>query len=128
MAKSVLPDVPSEPDIRLHHGTDEGSANDLLQHGVHQAPAAAFNVSDEFWATTSVDDAETFAQVNPAGGVPARYSFDLPLWVLQALLNANPPQTYQHTTAGVDWYEFLPGGFPLLNQHMANRQVVSPVP
>jgi hypothetical protein len=128
MAKSVPPEVSAGPLIRLHHGTDEKSANDLGQQGVNQAQAAAFNVSGEFWATTSAADAEVFAQVNPAGGVPARYSFDLPLGVLQALLNANPPRAYRHTTSGVDWYEFLPAGFPLLNQHMANRQVVSPVP
>lgn len=128
MARSAHPEVSSGPDIRLHHGTDQNSANDLLLHGVDQAQAAAFNVSGEFWATTSAADADTFAQVNPAGGVPARYSFDLPLWVLQVLLTANPPRAYRHTTSGVDWYEFLPSSFPLLNQHMANRQVVSPVP
>jgi hypothetical protein len=128
MAKVVLPQVPAELVIRLHHGTDENSAIALLQHGVNQAQAAALNVSGEFWATTSMVDAETFAQVNPAGGVPARFSFDLALAVLQKLLNANPPRAYQHTTSGVDWYEFLPSGFPLLNQHMANREIVSPVP
>jgi hypothetical protein len=85
-------------------------------------------VSGEFWATTSAADAEVFAQVNPAGVVPARFSFDLPLWVLQTLVHAAPPRAYQHMSAGVDWYEFLPSSFSLLNQHMANRQVVSPVP
>jgi hypothetical protein len=95
---------------------------------VDHARAAAFNVSGEFWATTSAADAETFAQVNPAGGVPARYSFDLPLQVLQALLSASLPRAYQHTTSGVDWYEFLPSSFQQLNRHMTNREVVSPVP
>jgi hypothetical protein len=120
--------VPSELDIRLHHGTDENSARDLLLHGVDQAQAAVFNVAGEFWATTSPADAETFAQVNPAGGVPARYSFDLPFGVLQTLLNSSPPRAYQNINSGVDWYEFLPGSFPLLNLYMANRQVGSPVP
>jgi hypothetical protein len=78
--------------------------------------------------TTSEADAETFAQANPAGGVPARYSFDLPERVLQTLLNATPPRVHQHSAPGVDWYEFLPGSFALLNQHMMNRQVISPVP
>jgi hypothetical protein len=128
MASTEHSEEPSEPTIRLHHGTDEDSANDLLLHGVQQAPAALFNVSGEFWATSSAADAETFAQANPAGGVPARFSFDLPLWVLQALLNVTLPRAYQTTDSGVDWYEFLPSSFPLLNQHMANRQVVSPVP
>ncbi len=128
MARAVSREAQSEPVIRLHHGTDEDSANDLDQHGVDQAGATAFNVSGEFWATTSAADAETFAQVNPAGGVPARFSFDLPVRVLQALLSAAPPRAYQHTSGGVDWYEFLPSSFPLLNQHMTNREVVSPVP
>jgi len=123
-----MPEDTPEPPLRLHHGTDGNSATDLLLDGVDEVQAAAFNVSGEFWATTGVGEAETFAQVNPAGGVPTRYSFDIPLWVLRTLLNANPPRAYQHTTSGVDWYEFLPISFPLLNQHMANRQVVSPVP
>jgi hypothetical protein len=127
MARSVAAEEPSDPTIRLHHGTDDNSANDLLVNGVNVA-GAAYNVSGEFWATTSAADAETFAQVNPAGGVPARFSFDLPGSVLQALLSAVPPRAYQHTTAGVDWYEFLPGSFPVLNQHLTNREVVSPVP
>jgi hypothetical protein len=128
MATSVLPEARSETCLRLHHGTDVNSGQDLEQHGVDQAHAAVFNISGEFWATTSAADAETFAQVNPAGGVPARYSFDLPLWVLQMLLTSNPPRAYQHTTAGAQWYEFRPGSYPLLNLHMTNREVVSPVP
>jgi hypothetical protein len=114
--------------LRLHHGTDEASANALLLHGVDQTEAAKFNMSGEFWATTSSADADTFAQVNPAGGAPARLSFDLPLWAPQALWSSSPPGVYQHTTGGVDWYEFLPSSFPLLNEQMTNREVVSPVP
>lgn len=124
----MLPEAKSGATIRLHHGTDVKSANTLLRHGVDQTQAAAFNVTGEFWATTNATDAETFAQVNPAGGVPRRFSFDVPLWVLQTLLTANPPQAVRHTSSGVDWYEILSGGFPLLNQHMMDGQVVSPVP
>jgi hypothetical protein len=115
----------SSKSLRLHHGTDEDSANDILNNGLDRAKAASQNVTGEFWATANPADADTFAQVNPAGGIPARYSFDLPLSVLGALLSANPPQAYQH---GTDWYEFLPGSYPTLNRHMAARQVVSPVP
>ena len=123
MSSSALPEVSPEPTIRLHHGTDENSATDLLLHGVDQGQAAVFNVSGEFWATTGDTDADTFAQVNPAGGVPARYSFDIPLWVLRALLNANPPRAYLLTSAGVDWYEFSRTSFGMLNQYMTNRQM-----
>lgn len=127
MVPPVVP-LPPTPYIRLHHGTDETSARDLLLHGIHQARAAAFNMSGEFWATTAAAEADGFALVNPAGGVPARFSFDLPLGVVQAFLGSHPPRAYRHSTAGVDWYEFLPGGFPLLNRHRTNAQVVCPVP
>ena len=111
--------------LRLHHGTDLASANDLLNNGVDAGKAAAFNVSGEFWTTTDVAVADTFAQVNPAGGTPARLEFDLPMPVLTALLPTTPPQAYQH---GSDAYEFLPTAFASLNAHLANRQVISPVP
>jgi hypothetical protein len=122
-------DRPEQPEpasvVRLHHGTDVGSANDILHNGLSQVSAGVFNVTGEFWTTTDAASADTFAQVNPAGGVPARYSFDLPLRVLQAVLSSHPPGAYQH---GADWFEFLPPSYPVLNRHMVNRQVVSPVP
>ena len=111
--------------IRLHHGTDLLSATDILNNGLSRARAASQNVTGEFWATTDAADADTFAQVNPAGGIPSRYSFDVEEAVLAGLLAANPPRANQH---GPDWYEFLPASYPLLNQHMVNRQVISPVP
>lgn len=119
-------DAPSaEEPVRLHHGTDVASATDILNGGLDPAKAAAFNVSGEFWATTDVAGADTFAQVNPAAGVPARFDFNLPRRVLAALLSSVPPMAYQH---GADNYEFLPASFPDLNRYMANRLVVSPVP
>jgi hypothetical protein len=111
--------------IRLHHGTDVTSAQDILHNGLNQASAAVHNVSGEFWTTTDIPSADVFAQVNPVGGIPARLSFDLPEQILAALLAAHPPRVYQQ---GSLEYEFLPASFPLLNQHMTNRQVVSPVP
>ena len=126
MASADLPTGGTAPGvIRLHHGTDEQSAIDILNHGLSRANAAAHNVTGEFWATTEDADAETFAQANPAGGTPARYSFDLPLDLLDELLNSQPPRAYQH---GPDWFEFLPSSYAELNQHMTNREVVSPVP
>jgi hypothetical protein len=126
MATADLPaGSASSGTIRLHHGTDDDSANDILNNGLDAVNAARHNVTGEFWATTSPADADTFAQVNPAAGTPARFSFDLLLPVLAALLASNPPRAYQH---GSDWYEFLPASYPTLNRHMTNRQVVSPVP
>jgi hypothetical protein len=126
MATTDLPEPEPLPGfLRLHHGTDLNGAQDIMSTGLNQAQAAAFNVSGEFWATTDVADADVFATVNPAGGVPARYSFDLPEQVLLLLLRSAPPRAYQASTQE---YEFLPASFPILNRHMTNRQIVSPVP
>jgi hypothetical protein len=111
--------------VRLYHGTDLASANDIRDNGINHTKAAAFNATGEFWVTTDVPMADTFAQVNPAGGIPARFEFEVSLAVLGLLLGATPPRAYQY---GNDVYEFLPLSFPTLNQHMINRQVVSPVP
>jgi hypothetical protein len=77
--------------IRLHHGTDLLSATDILNNGLSRVQAANRNVTGEFWAATDPADAETFAQVNPAGGIPARFTFDLEETVLAGLLAAAPP-------------------------------------
>jgi hypothetical protein len=71
-----------------------------------------------------VADADVFAKVNPANGVSARYSFDFPEQVLLLLVRSVPPRAYQ---VGNQEYEFLPASFAILNRHMTNRQVVSPV-
>jgi hypothetical protein len=127
MATADLPQTQNGPQplVRLHHGTDLLSAIDLRDNGLDQARAAAFNATGEFWATTDLAVADTFAQVNPAGGIPARFDFDVPQPVLDALVGTHPPRAYQY---GNDVFEFVPASFAMLNQHMMNRQVVSPVP
>src|SRR5437763_828508 len=89
--------------VRLCHGTDLGSASDMSSTGLDPAKAAVFNATGEFWATTDRALADMFAQVNPAGGTPARFDFDVPAHVLGTLLGSNPPRAYQH---GNDTYEF----------------------
>lgn len=113
------------PHIRLYHGTDLASANAIMINGLDASAAAAFNGTGEFWATTDRATADWFAMANPTNGTPARLEFDLPLPVLIALLNGIPIRAYLH---GAGDYEFLPGAYPLLNQSMQNRQVISPVP
>ena len=110
--------------IRLRHGTDVASANDIMTNGVSQTAAALLNVSGEFWAATDERTANMFAQVNPSNGPPARVDFDLPDGVLAMLVRQLPPLVNQN---GPDTYEFLPASFPDLNHHMANVQVV-PLP
>jgi hypothetical protein len=125
MASAHQPDEGTgQRSIRLHHGTDQGSATDLLQSGVNQQHAAAWNGSGEFWATTSHRRAEWFALSHPASPPAARFEFDLPESVLLVLLQLNPPGAIHHAP---DDYEFLPGSHALLNRHMTNTRV-APVP
>ncbi len=110
--------------LRLHHGTDLTSANDLLLNGVDQGKAATFNGTGEFWASTDASVADWFALAHPSSPPAARFEFDLPVQVLRLLLGTFPPAVTQQ---GPNDYEFLPTSFPLLNLHLTNRQVV-PVP
>src|SRR5205823_6318174 len=53
MATADFPEDAAPPGLhRFHHGTDWACASDLLQQGVDQQRAAAWNGSGEFWATT----------------------------------------------------------------------------
>lgn len=109
--------------VVLYHGTDAASADDILQNGIDAAKAAQYNSTGEFWATTDSTVAEWFARVNLANGPPTRFRFEVPESVLQALVAAQPTAA---RTDGQGTYEFLPAGFPALNQHMTGKQV-SPV-
>ncbi len=117
-------DLQSECDFRLHHGTDQNSANDLLHNGVDHQHAAAWNGSGEFWATSEHHRAEWFALSHPNSPPAACFEFDLPALVLLVMLQLNPPGAVHHAPGD---YEFLPASHALLNQHMSNKQV-TPVP
>ena len=106
--------------IRFHHGTDQTTANDLLQNGVDHQNAAMWNGSGEFWATRDHHRAEWFALSHPTSPPAACFEFDLPESVLLVILQMNPPGAIHHAPND---YEFLPGSHPLLNQHMTNKQV-----
>jgi hypothetical protein len=114
----------SQSFIRFHHGTDLTSANDLLQNGVNQQHAAAWNGSGEFWATSDHHRAEWFALSHPSSPPAACFEFDLPESVLLVILQMNPPGAKHHAPND---YEFLPGSHALLNQHMTNNRF-APVP
>jgi hypothetical protein len=107
--------------IRLYHGADLVSANDLLLNGINHAAAALWNGSGEFWATTDPTRANWFALSHPNSPPAALFVFDLPEQVLLALLAMAPPVIAQH---GATDYEFLPTSFAQLNAAMLNRQVV----
>jgi hypothetical protein len=114
----------SQGSIRLHHGTDRTSANDLLQTGVNQQHAAAWNGLGEFWATSDHHRAEWFALSHPTSPPAACFEFDLSESMLLVILQMNPPGVMRHAPND---YEFLPVSYGLLNLHMSNKQV-APVP
>ena len=117
-------DGASQRIIRFHHGTDQTSANDLLQNGVDPQHAAAWNGSGEFWATTDHRRAAWFALSHPSSLPAACFEFELPESVLRGILQMNPAGARHHAP---DDYEFLPASHGLLNQHMTNRHI-APVP
>ncbi len=121
MASAHQPDdETSHQLIRFHHGTDINGANDLLQNGVDQQQAAAWNGSGEFWATTSHQRAEWFARSHSNSPPAACFEFDLPDAALTAILQMNPAVALRH---GQDDYEFLPASHGMLNQQMINEQI-----
>jgi hypothetical protein len=107
--------------VRFHHGTDYASAQDLLQKGVDQRHAAAWNGSGEFWATSEHHRAEWFGRSHPASPPAICFEFDLPQSVLSAILQMNPPAARHHLPND---YEFLPPSHALLNRNMLNKQAV----
>jgi hypothetical protein len=109
--------------MRLFHGTDKGSADDIMRSGVNAGLAASFNATGEFWATSDIDLADIFAQVNPAGGEPARLEFEIPDERLTWLLAQG-----WVLTSDRDLYEFLPMSFLELNRCATMISVTSPVP
>jgi hypothetical protein len=125
MASSQQPgEGTSQKSIQFHHGTDQTSADDLLQNGVNQHQAAAWNGSGEFWATIDHQRAVWFVRSHPGSPPAACFEFELPESVLLTLLHMNPPVAIQHAPNDC---EFPPGSHALLNQHMSQKQVV-PVP
>jgi hypothetical protein len=107
----------------LYHGTDRASADEILNHGLDRAKAAAFNASGEFWATTDAATADVFAYANPHSPPAARLEFGIANDVLQGLLSASPPRAHEYSRHGVTNYEFLPASFTILNQAMAKVRV-----
>ena len=114
----------SSGSIRLYHGTDLSGANDMLQSGVSQSKAVAWNGPGEFWATSVCSRAELFALSHPNSPPAACFEFDLPESALDAILQMSPAGAIRD---GTDDNEFFPDSFALLNQQIVNRQV-TPVP
>ncbi|MGH6690365.1 MAG: hypothetical protein ACREF4_06780 [Gammaproteobacteria bacterium] len=80
-------DVPGDGAGRkLLHGTDAGSADDIVANGINRDAAAQLGGGDVFWMTESGETARIFAQANPAGGAPAVVGADLDAAVIESLV------------------------------------------
>jgi hypothetical protein len=106
--------------LTLYHGTDQVSANNILNYGLDASKARRYNGGGEFWATTDHLTAEIFAQANPAGGTAACVVFELEELVLQQLLAHRPVVAEFYAP---DAYQFLPPCFDFLNQAITNKRL-----
>ena len=59
---------------------------------------------------------------HPGSPPAACFEFDLPEFVLLAILQMAPVVAIQH---GPNDYEFFPASYPLLNQGMQNKQITA---
>src|SRR5260370_17159613 len=106
MASAHQPGEETSPrPIRFHHGTDQTSAADLLQNGVNQQHAAAWNGSGEFWATSDHRRAKWFALSHPNSPPAACFEFKLPGAALVLIPPISPPLS---TTPSPTHYHSLP--------------------
>lgn len=88
----------------LFHGTDINSAFDIAENGINTQ-------ADSFYMTSSQEDAQMYAENNPAGGDPAMVSTTVPDSVLTDLQSAG---NLEINDSGV--YRFLPGAWSVLNE------------
>jgi hypothetical protein len=116
--------------VRLYHGTDLASANDILQNGLDAQRAIAtggpgYAGQGEFYAITTYSEAEKVAKLCGRGPDFAVLAFDLPDTVIQDLLSRWPGAAAH--IDGSDLYVFYPTSYAVLNANMTNKQLV-PVP
>lgn len=108
-----------EETIRLFHGTDAQSADNIAKHGLSALGAGEFNAAGEFWASPKSNYAYWFAKTNPRGIEEiALVSFEIPKKVLRYIFKNN----LGHKHSPVE-FEFTPASFKLINSHMTNAKV-----
>ncbi|MCP3998536.1 MAG: hypothetical protein GY722_26230, partial [bacterium] len=92
----------------LLHGTDVGSADDIVAHGINKEAAASLGGGDVLWMTESREVARIFAQVNPAAGKPAIVGVDLPASIVDSLVDRGVMRFDKRTSAWqvLDWDGF----------------------
>jgi hypothetical protein len=98
----------SDPEITLYHGTDAGSAADIVNNGFDMNKASELGGGDVFWTTTSKSDASWFAQSNPAGGDSAIVG----ITTTQSTINSLSGRGWLSIEGSV--YKFDPKGLDML--------------
>jgi hypothetical protein len=93
----------------LYHGTDIGSATDILENGLNMSKAAELGGGDALWTTTSSSDAGWFAASNHVGGDPAVLQITVP----NATINDLSGSGMLSVEGSV--YRFQPGAMNILN-------------
>jgi hypothetical protein len=83
----------AEEGAALYHGSDAASVEDILANGLSQSAAAEQGGGDVFWATSNLEDAQWFAEANPAGGSPAILRIDVSLPAVQQLITKGALET-----------------------------------
>lgn len=107
--------------LTVYHGTDSGSAADILENGFNMNRAAELaGTGDLLWTTTSPTDAGWFADTNPAGGEPAVLQITVPNSVINNLTNANLLSVEGPV------YKFQPGAMNTLNSNATVNLVKQP--
>jgi len=118
-----LESVELEGNIRLYHGTDKESAEDILRNGLNSSRSSEFNSSGEFWASPSDKYAYWFAKTNPRELEEiAIVSFEIPKSVFSLILK-NPRLVTRHSHMEL---EFLPKSFDILNKNMQSPKIDTP--
>jgi hypothetical protein len=106
--------------LTLYHGTDLGSASDILENGFDMSKAAELGGGDALWTSTSSSDAGWFAEANPSGGAPATVQITVPQSAIdnlssQGLLSIEGPV-----------YRFEPAAVNVLNSSSTMSLVPKP--
>lgn len=105
--------------VRLYHGTDAISAEDIVRNGLNRTSSGVFNSAGEFWASPSNKYAYWFAKTNPREiDDIAIVSFELPKKVLSYIIKSR--MAVKHSPVEL---EFLPQSFELINSNMGNQRV-----
>ena len=94
--------------FHLFHGTDVGSAENIIENGISRSAAARLGGGDAFYTTIDRETAGIFAAANPAEGAPAIVGINLSAGIEGAIERGiiDPFDMFPGTYAVRDWELF----------------------